>query len=354
MSHPTTATSTPSSMITRAVCVMAPTSCWYIASSAVGDRSRSPATMPMAMLPIDRPAVSVAAPIARPRPVPRIAVLRRRASRMPSPNRASVMTGNHHPIAATIAYPVRIAARVSPSPMITTLSTVGMSSAAPRPRSTRFCLTRSTTAPSWMPTPSGVSTTRPPPSDVAAVVSARWAARVAVAQTSAKASDSTTRVTVWVTRLSRPSAAGACSRSSAWTARGGSPSPAMPSKTFAVIWLKSTSAVMADMVSSTISACTAGSSTRGARVLTNASSSTSCTRAHALTIETGTRIAAMTMQIADTTARQRPLARRAGTAVSSSKTSVCARRFSFSVRSASICACRSSAAVSDMWPPRRG
>ena len=177
-----------------------------------------------------------------------------------------------------------------PSPRMTTLSMVGISSAAPRPRSIRFCLTRSTTAPSWMPTPSSVRTTSPPPSEVETPTRARCAARVAVAHTSEKASDSTTRVTVVVTRLSSPFAAGASSSWSASAARGGRPRSAMPSNTLEVISWKSTWALIASIDSSMIIACTAGSSTSGASVATNASSSTSCTRAHAPTIETGTRI----------------------------------------------------------------
>ena len=80
----------------------------------------------------------------------------------------------------------------------------------------------------------------------------------------------------------------------------------MPSNTFAVIWSKSTCAVIASIDSSMIIDCTAGSSTSGARDATNASSSTSWIRAQALTIETGTRIVAMTMSAADRSARHQP------------------------------------------------
>jgi hypothetical protein len=109
----------------------------------------------------------------------------------------------------------------------------------------------------------------------------------------------------------------------------------MPSKTRAVTSSKSTWAVIASIDSSMIIACTAGSSTRGARVATNASSSTSCTRAHAPTMDTGTRIAATTMQIADTTDRHRPPAGR-----SRAPDAVARRAFSASssrTRSARIC-----------------
>ena len=80
----------------------------------------------------------------------------------------------------------------------------------------------------------------------------------------------------------------------------------MPSKTFDVICWKSTWALIASIDSSMIIACTAGSSTSGASVATNASSSTSCTRAQAPTIETGTRIVATTMHSAERSARHQP------------------------------------------------
>ncbi len=212
-----------------------------------------------------------------------------------------------------------MSARLLPSPRMITRSTVGISCARPTPSSERFVLTRSTMAPSWIPTPSSVRTTRPPPSDVAAVVSARCAARVVVAQTSEKASDSTTVVTVCDTRPRRPSAAGAWRRPSACAARGGRPRPAMPSNTLSVSASKSTCALIASTVSSMMRPCTAGSSTSGARVATKASSSTSWSRAQPVTIETGTRIVAMTMKRAESSPRHHPCLAVAGRPASASR-----------------------------------
>ncbi len=228
--------------------------------------------------------------------------------------------------------------------MMITLSTAGITCAAPTPRSMRFCLTFSTIVPSWMPTPSSERTTTPPPSEVAAAVSPRCAARVAVAQTSANASDSTTRVTVVVTRFSSPAAAGAASSPRASCARGGRSSWAMPSNTLEVSSWKSTLALIASMDSSMTSCCTAGSSASGAIVATKASSSTSWTRAQAETIERGTSSVAITITSAERKARHLPGDRRCAGGTAASAGTV--RRVSFSVRSRSTSARRSS--ISDV------
>ena len=184
----------------------------------------------------------------------------------------------------------------------------------------RFCLTRSTIAPSWMPTPSSVRTTSPPPSEVDTPTRARCAARVAVAHTSAKASDSTTRVTVVVTRLSSPFAAGASSSWSASAARGGSPRPAMPSNTSRGDLLEVDLGVdrlhgLVDDHRLHRGVVHERRQRRDERVLVD-----SCTRAHAPTIETGTRMAAMTMHSAERNARHHPLRRRVAGATSSGAT----------------------------------
>ncbi len=187
--------------------------------------------------------------------------------------------------------------------MMIVRSTDGMRRATPKPRSVSPDFTCSTIGPSSTPRPSSVSTTIPPPSDVAVVVTTRCAPRTAVVHVFAKASDSTMPVTAFCTRLRSPSAAGWRRRSSASAARRGRPRPATPSMTLPVICSKSAFCSIAAMVWSITSCWTEGSCASGPSIATKRSSSTSSARAHAATIETGTRTAATMMQRADRGAR---------------------------------------------------
>ena len=98
-------------------------------------------------------------------------------------------------------------------------------------------------------------------------------------------------------------------------------------------------------------ACTSGSSTSGPKVETNWSGSTSSTRAHAPTTDTGTRIDAITMQRAETKARHpfRFLEHGLGAATSGSMGAVSASDASrsFSASRAAIRALRAAASSLD-------